>query len=103
MNNRSSRWLSMLFILLMSPTYFAIASNDHTEARQLIETGKILPLESILERIREHHPGKVLEVELEKEHGKVIYEIEILDKNGTVTEIYIDAQTGEILFTDKEY
>ena len=42
-------------------------------------------------------PGQVLEAELEREHEQVVYEIEIASTTGVVTEIKVDAQSGELL------
>ena len=75
---------------------------DHEEARRLRQAGDILSLEAILERLRPTHPGKVLEVELEKEHGRIIYEIELLaeddqSRSDTYPSIEVDAKNGEVL------
>jgi hypothetical protein len=47
-------------------------------------------------------PGQVLEAEFETEHGQAVYEIEIASTTGAVTEIKIDAQSGELLSSDIE-
>jgi len=39
---------------------------------------------------------------LENEHGQAVYEIEIASTNGVVTEITVDAQTGELLGSEIE-
>lgn len=75
----------------------AYADDDHREARRLAAEGEIQPLVSILERIQAQQPGSILEVELERKKGRMIYEIEILDQQGTVWELKVDAVTGEIL------
>ena len=75
----------------------AFADSDYERAQQLREAGEILPLETILEKLHSSHPGKVLEVELENEHGQVMYEIEILDDTGKVLKIKVNAKTGEPL------
>lgn len=80
----------------------AIADSDYDQAQQLLEAGKILPLETIMQNLRSSHPGKVLEVELENEHGQVIYEIEILDDKGKVKKIKINAKTGKRLQRKKD-
>ena len=82
-------------ILLLANATFA--DRDYDEARQLRKAGKILPLETILKKLHTRHPGKVLEVELEREHGRVIYEIEILDNRGKVWKLKVNAKTGELL------
>ena len=94
----------LLFIVfsLSNPVSLAWADDDYSEARQLRESGEILPLEVILKKLRLIHPGKILEVELEKEHGKIVYEIEILGKDGVVREIYMDARSGDLLSSEKD-
>ena len=83
-------------ILGTSPT--VLADDDHIEARRLHDSGKILPLEDILKNVRQVHPGRILEVELDKEDGRIVYEVEILGNDGIVKEVYINAITGEVLF-----
>lgn len=91
--NISQISLALLF-LVINPVK---ADSDYNRAQQLNQSGDILPLELILKSISKNHPGKVLEVELENEHSMLIYEIEILDENGIVTEINVNATTGEIV------
>jgi uncharacterized membrane protein YkoI len=84
-----------LLLLLVSNTAFG--SDDQETARRLTEAGEILPLETILQRAQQHQPGRVLEVEFEKDRGQYIYEIEILNPKGVVWELKLDAQTGQLL------
>lgn len=81
---------------------YSAAGEDVKDARHLYEQGKIRPLEEILQSARQLFPGKVLEVELEREKGRLVYELEILDSNGVVKEIYIDAASGKILSTKED-
>ena len=87
----------LVMIAVLSSITIASADDDYIEARELLQSGKILSLETILKRVRQDYPGKVLEVELEKENGKIVYEIEILSDKGIVKEIYVDAESGNIL------
>ncbi len=80
----------------------ALADDDQLEARRLVEEGSIRPLEEILQRVRAQRPGRILEVELEKEDERYIYEIELLDEDGVVWEMVIDAESGEVLNTELE-
>lgn len=41
--------------------------------------------------------GKVIEAELEKKHGKVIWEVKTVDAEGKVTETHIDADSGAVI------
>ena len=83
-------------------TLFALADEDHVKARRLVESGAIQPLETILEQVQGQHPGRVLEVELEDEEGRYIYEIELLEASGQVWELKLDAVTGEIIEQERE-
>ncbi len=49
----------------------------------------------------QRHPGAVIEVELEDEDGKSIFDVDISGKDGKVWEIECDAASGEVL-EDKE-
>ena len=65
--------------------------------------GEILPLETILQKARQKYPGRVLEVELEKKAGnKIVYEVEMLRNDGVIQEIYLDATSGEALYTEEK-
>lgn len=76
----------------------AAADDDHEAARRLRESGQIVPLESIFERVRSQYPeGTLLEVELEREKGVWVYEVELLDAAGRVREMLFDARTGEFI------
>ncbi len=74
-----------------------MADGDHLEARRLLQSGEVMSLESILDKIRGRYPGRVIEVELEKKHGQIVYEIEIIDDNGRVHELYVNARNGELI------
>lgn len=88
--------LSLLLIGLTAPAAFA-SDDDHDKARRLRETGEILPLETILEHARRAQPGKVLEVELDRERGVYVYELEVLDDAGVVWKLELDARDGAVL------
>ncbi|TVO72499.1 PepSY domain-containing protein [Sedimenticola selenatireducens] len=87
--------LIVLMILLLP--MLVVADNDHERAKALHESGKIMALEQILENIRDEYPGRLLEVKLEQEDDRVIYEVELLDSEGKVWELELDAVTGKLL------
>lgn len=76
--------------------------DDHKDARQLVISGDIMPLEKILETVYKTHQGHILEVELEQDDNVYSYEIELLDKNNKVWEIEVDAVTGKLLKVEEE-
>lgn len=91
--------LTLLFSL--SLPLQSMADDDHVRAKDLVESGEILPLETLLRTVFEGRQWRLLEAELEQEHGQYIYELEVLDDKGKVHELKYDARTGKPL-TEKE-
>lgn len=91
----------LLLVALLVPL-LVMAERDHERARTLLESGEILSLEQILANIRAEYPGRPLEVKLEQEKDALIYEIELLDDDGKVWELELDAVTGELLKRERE-
>ena len=83
----------VLLILLAETVCYA----DSSEARKLVAQGEILPLEDILNRVKQLHEGRILEVELEQKHERLIYEIELITSQGLVWELYFDARSGQLI------
>ena len=80
-------------------TYGGATAEDigHDAARRLRETGAILPAERLIERALARWPGRVIELELERDDGRYVYEIELLDAQGNVRELEFDAASGRLL------
>lgn len=77
-------------------------ASEAEQVRALTDSGAILPLEQILEKARQDFPGRVIEIELDREDGRHIYELEIVDPEGRVWELEMDAATGELLEKERE-
>jgi uncharacterized membrane protein YkoI len=72
------------------------------EARKEFLSSQVKIKFSKAERIaRKKVPGTTLEIELEREGGKLVYSVEIEGDDGT-TEVSVDAMSGEILKVEKE-
>lgn len=71
--------------------------HDHDRARQALESGEILPLRTILERVEREHPGQVMEVDLEREDARWRYEIKVLRSDGALVKLVFDARDGRQL------
>ena len=78
------------------------ADEDHERVYEMRRAGDILPLEKILKISRQRLSGKVIEVELEKEDGVLVYELEILDDRNRVWKMNIDAVKGLILQVEED-
>ncbi|MGD9544764.1 MAG: PepSY domain-containing protein [Methylocystis sp.] len=58
------------------------------------DSNGVLPVERILDQARNAVAGTVLEIELEREHGRLVYEVLILTADNRKIEIEYDARTG---------
>ena len=70
---------------------------DQDRALQAVQSGEILPLRTVLERLEKELPGQVLEVELEREHGQWVYEVKLLQRDGRLVKLLLDARDAAIL------
>ncbi|WP_088624795.1 PepSY domain-containing protein [Oceanicola sp. 22II-s10i] len=94
------RPLALLLCCLALPVL--ADDNDHDRARRALQAGEILPLSEILERAETARPGRVIEVELDRDDGRWIYELEMVTDTGRLYEMELDAATGAILKIEAE-
>lgn len=67
------------------------------QMREARHKGEIKPLRWVLKQIQSQYPGRILDVELEQKHGLYIYKIKILQHDGHMSKLYVDANSAEIL------
>lgn len=70
---------------------------DQEAARQALAEGRVRPLEDIIAHVRQTIKGDIIEIEFERDNGRFVYELEILQENGHLLEIVVDARTLDIL------
>ena len=66
------------------------------EVRRAVESGEIHSLADILNTLRGKLPGEVAGVEIEHEGGRWRYEFRVVDSQGRLFEVHVDARSGEI-------
>ncbi|MBX9835770.1 MAG: PepSY domain-containing protein [Burkholderiaceae bacterium] len=71
--------------------------DDHERALRAVQSGQVLPLTTVLERLGRQYPGHVLEIELERDEGQWIYEIKLLSADGQLMKLKLDASTAAVL------
>lgn len=94
-------WLFVVLVGLAAGTLLygvspAGASDEHERAQELRHGGDIVPLAELLGH-EDLNGLRVLEAELEFEHGRRVYELQLLDRDGRIHERYFDAATGQPL------
>lgn len=76
---------------------------DQDQALRLRQAGVIQPLEQLVRSALARYPGaRLLEAELEEEHGVYVYEVELLTASGVVRELELDARDGRILKDEED-
>lgn len=105
---KKSRWICQCAGL--AAVWFAVSSllpaqagerrdHDHDRARAALQAGEVMPLQKVLETLQRSHPGEVLEVELEHENGRWVYEFKLLQSGGRLVRLDVDARTAAVLRT----
>lgn len=70
---------------------------SHELARQALEQGKVLPLRTVLEKIERDYEGQALKVEFEQDDGRFLYKIRLLQSDGRMVKLKVDAVDGKVL------
>jgi len=66
--------------------------------KKKLELGRTarISIEQAIQTAKQQVSGKVIEAELEEEHGKRVWEVEIMTTDDRIRKIYIDSETGGI-------
>ena len=87
--------LGLIFVL---PAW---SGEEEGKAADLLKDAKIT-IDQAIKTAVEKVSGMPVEAELEKKHGKTVWEVEIVGAGGMVTEVHIDAATGQVIDTEKK-
>jgi len=93
-----TRCIALALLLLAT----RVAADDHDRARRALERGEALPLATILPQVEAALGARVIEVDLERDDGRFVYEFELIDARGRILEAEVDAATGRILEIEGE-
>lgn len=85
--------------LLIALGSSAWADDKEGKITDLVKDAKVT-IDQAIKTASEKVPGTVVEAELEKKHGKTVWEVEVLGADGNVTEVHIDAATGAVIDTE---
>lgn len=83
-------------ILLMALAPAMADEDSHDRARSALLAGEIVPLDEVIAELHRRGAGQVLEVELEQEGGRWVYEVETLSADGVITKHLVDAKTKQM-------
>ena len=86
-------------VLVLGSPAWSDKEEDDGDIAALAKDSKI-SIDQAIKTASKKVPGTVVEAELEKKHGKTIWEVEVLGADGKVTEVHIDAATGAVIDTE---
>ncbi len=86
--------IALLSGVVASPAWALFETN-----KQLAATATVT-LEEAVRQALKSVPGKAVEAEIEKEDGRTVYEVEIIDVNNKTQKVYVDAQSGQTKIDD---
>lgn len=101
--NRLHQHFSILLMAtlgtILLATSFASADSTGQDPQQIkssmAQKAKIT-IDQAISTASKAQPGRVIKAELEKEHGPLLWELEIVTEDGKIHEIHVDGERGEI-------
>ena len=88
--------IALATAVFVVPAAHLAHARDHDEARRAVEAGDARPLNEILNMASGKLPGEIIRVKFEREDGLWIYEFRVVNNEGRMFEVHVDARTGEI-------
>ena len=72
---------------------------EEAKVTDLVKEAKVT-IDQAIKTASDKAQGTIVEAELEKKHGKTVWEVEVVGADGHVTEVHIDAASGEVIDTE---
>ncbi|MBA3964588.1 MAG: PepSY domain-containing protein [Nitrospirales bacterium] len=89
--------MAIALTLSVNPAW-AMFGDDKAELLQGTKITLVEAVQTALTNVK----GKAFDAELEKEDGRTVFEVKVIDETGATREIYVDAQTGTVLKIEKD-
>jgi uncharacterized membrane protein YkoI len=75
--------------------------DESKETVEMAAAAKVT-IDQAIKTASEKVPGKVVEAELEKKHGMLVWEVEVVTPENKVMEVHIDAESGAVIDVEEE-
>jgi uncharacterized membrane protein YkoI len=97
-------WVSCLLLILLSPWSISAAERQTKELEDVTDAEKVkwaratrVLITDAIKAAADRTSGQVIEAALHSISGRLLYEIEVVTKDGTVVELFVDPQTGKLV------
>ncbi len=75
--------------------------DESKETVEMASRAKVT-IDQAIKTASEKVPGKLVEAELEKKHGTLVWEVEVVTAENKVVEVHIDAESGAVIDVEEE-
>jgi uncharacterized membrane protein YkoI len=86
-------------LLLSNPV---LAAKGNLKGKVAMAKGAKVDISDAINKATSKASGKAIEVELKKKGGTTVWEIEVLADSGKVTEVDVDASTGDVVDSENQ-
>ncbi len=93
--------LCLLIVATGSMTGTESAFGEEHDKLEMAAAAKIT-IEKAIKTAAEKVSGQIIEAELDRKHGKLIWEVEVVTAEHKIMEVHIDAETGTFIDIEEE-
>ena len=93
----SLSWLFVGAFVVTMGLSMAVADQSHEQVKVELSKKAQIKIEEGIQVVSKEVPGTIIKAELEKEHGPLMWEFEIVTEAGEVKEVHVDGESGKIL------
>jgi uncharacterized membrane protein YkoI len=93
--------IPLVVILAFAVSGVSWAKSETKEKLQLSQNATVT-IDQAIKTATDKIPGKVIEAELEKKHGKTVWEVEIATAENTTMEVHVDSMSGAVIDVEDE-
>ena len=93
----SLAWLFVGALIVTTGFSLAVAEQSHEQVKVELSKKAQIKIEEGIQVASKEVPGTIIKAELEKEHGPLMWEFEIVTENGEIKEVHVDGESGKIL------
>ncbi|SDL37151.1 Uncharacterized membrane protein YkoI [Modicisalibacter muralis] len=93
-------WLALTSVVAIPATLAYSDDDDWRDLHEEVRAGRFVSLPSVLDWLEARYRGQVLGVELERNDGLALYEVEMIGPQGQLVEFVFDAASGELVGID---
>ena len=72
-------------------------NHSYDQARRALDRGEVLPLSEAMKHLQHHSSGDIVATEYEYEFDRWVYEFKLIDSQGRMSMVHIDARDGSLV------